>query len=104
RHAGGGATGDRRVTAWRRAIVVTQVAVVFVLLVAASLLLHSFWRMRHVDLGFGAGGVFTMEMRVLNPKYRDAARMATFERDVIERVRALPGVAQASMTSAVPLR
>jgi putative ABC transport system permease protein len=104
RQSSAGATSDRLVTRWRRAIVLAQVAIVLALLVAASLLLHSFYRMRHVDLGFGADGIFTMEMRVLNPKYRDEASMAAFQRDVMDRVRALPDVAQASMTSAVPLR
>jgi putative ABC transport system permease protein len=102
RQSGISSTGDRRVTIWRRAIVAGQVAVVFVLLVAASLLLHSFWRMQRVDLGFKDDGLLTMEMRLLNPKYFQEGRLAQFERDVLERVRALPGVEQASMTTAVP--
>lgn len=51
RQSSASATGDRSLALWRGAIVATQVAVVFVLLIAASLLLHSFWRMQHVDLG-----------------------------------------------------
>jgi putative ABC transport system permease protein len=104
RHSSPSATGDRRVAAWRRAIVVVQVAVVFVLLVAASLLLHSFWRMQQVDLGYSGEGVITMEMRLLNPKYRQRGRVAALQRALMERIRALPGVEQASMTSSVPLR
>lgn len=98
------ATGDRRITLSRRAIVVVQVAVVLVLLVGASLLFHSFLRLQNVDLGFAGDGVITMEMRLLNPKYRQPGRVAEFQRRVMERVRALPGVEQASMTSSVPLR
>jgi putative ABC transport system permease protein len=97
-------TADRRMMLWRRTIVATQVAVVLVLLEAAILLLHSFWRMQHVDLGFDGQGVITMEMRLLNPMYRRGGRMAEFQREVLERVRAVPGVEQASMTSSVPLR
>lgn len=103
RQSGISATGNRGVTLWRRAIVTTQVAVVLVLLVGASLLLHSFWRMQRTDLGFDGDGLITLEMRLLNPKYFQGSRMAQFQREVLERVRALPGVEQASMTSAVPL-
>jgi putative ABC transport system permease protein len=74
------------------------------LLTAASLLLHSFWRMQQVDLGYQGSGLIAMEMRLLHPKFRQPGRMAGFQRAMIERVRALPGVEAASMTSAVPLR
>jgi putative ABC transport system permease protein len=104
RHSSGSITGDRSVISWRRAIVATQVAVVFTLLVAASLLLHSFWRMQQVDLGFQGEGVVTMEMRLLAPRYRQKGRIAEFQRQVLERIRALPGVEQASLTSSVPMR
>jgi putative ABC transport system permease protein len=95
---------DPGVRRWRRAIVTAQVAVVFILLSAASLLLHSFWRMQQVDLGYQGSGLITMEMRLVHPKFREPGRTAAFQRDTIERVRALPGVEAASMTSAVPLR
>jgi putative ABC transport system permease protein len=88
-------TGDRRLRVWRHAVVAAQTGVVLVLLVGAALLLHSFWRMHRVDLGFAGGGVITMEMLLLNSKYREPARVAEFERQVMERVRALSGVAQA---------
>jgi putative ABC transport system permease protein len=104
RHASGTATPDRHMTLWRRGIVVTQVSVVCVLLVTAGLLLHSFVRMQHVNLGFEDGGLLTMEMRLLNPKYHTrAGRIADFQRQLMERVRALPGVEQASMTTAIPM-
>ena len=103
RGAGAATTVDPGMRRWRRAIVAAQVAVVFMLLTAASLLLNSFWRMQQVDLGYESSGIVTMEMRLLHPKFRQPGRMAAFQRDVIDRVRALPGVEAASMTSAVPL-
>ena len=42
------ASGGRHVALWRHAAITTQVAVVLVLFVGAVLLLHSFWRLRHV--------------------------------------------------------
>lgn len=103
RQSSSAATPDRAVALWRRVVVAGQVAVVFVLLVMASLLLHSFWRMQQVDLGFESDGLLTMEMRVLNPKYFQPGRMAQFQREILERVRALPGIQQVGMTSAIPL-
>jgi len=97
-------TGDRSVVAWRRGVLVLQVAVVVFLLVGSGLLLRSFWRLQHVDLGFSADGVVTMEMRLLNPKYFDPGRLAAFNRELMERVRGIPGVANAGVTTAVPMR
>jgi len=104
RQTGGGATASRALSFSRRLVVGMQVAVVLVLLAGGALLLHSFWRMNRVDLGFDPGDVITMEMRLLNPKYRQPGRIAQFEREVLERVRAMSGVAQASLTTAVPMR
>jgi putative ABC transport system permease protein len=104
RQSGGGTTASRSLSLVRRTVVGVQVAVVLLLLVGAGLLLHSFWRMQRVDLGFDASDVVTMEMRLLNPKYRQPGRIATFERDLLERVRAVPGVERASVTTSVPLR
>jgi putative ABC transport system permease protein len=104
RQSGGGATAGRALSFSRRLVVGVQVAVVLLLLVGAGLLLHSFWRMHRVDLGFDADGVVTMEMRLLNPKYRQPGRIAAFERDLLDRVRAVPGVERASLTTSVPMR
>jgi putative ABC transport system permease protein len=97
-------TGDRAILRSRRLIVTFQVAIVVVLLVGSGLLLRSFWRLQHVDLGFSAGDVVTMEMRLLNPKYRAPGRLAAFQEDLLARVRAVPGVARAALTTAVPMR
>jgi len=107
KQSGTTASGGRHLAIWRNAVVTVQVAVVLVLLVGAALLLHSFWRLRHVDLGYDGRNVITMEMRLMREPYRnDTAVRATrrFERDLMERVRALPGVTEASVTTSVPMR
>ena len=104
RLSGGGATASRSLSLVRRTVVSIQVAVVLLLLVGAGLLLHSFWRMQNVDLGFMANDVVTMELRLLNPKYRLPGSIPAFERDLLDRVRAVPGVERASVTTSVPLR
>jgi putative ABC transport system permease protein len=104
RQSGGGATASRALSLYRRVVVGVQVAVVLVLLASAALLIHSFWRMHRVDLGFDAEGVVAMEMRLFNPKYRQPGRIAAFEQDVLDRVRTVPGVERASLTTSVPMR
>jgi len=78
--------------------------VVAALLIGAGLLLHSFWHIQHVDLGFKADDVITMQIRVLNMRYRQRERLAAFEQELLTRVRELPGVTEASLTNAVPMR
>jgi putative ABC transport system permease protein len=99
-----GGVGGTRATLWRNSVTAAQVAIVFVLIAGAGLLLKSFWRVTHVDLGYDGHQVLTMEMRLLNARYSDDARQQAFQREVLDAVKALPGVQEAAVTSAVPLR
>lgn len=104
RRAGVTTTADRGIAALRMAVGGVQAAVVIVLLVGAGLLLHSFWKLQNVPLGFDAGDVLTFETRLLNPKYREKGRIAAFEQELLANVRQLPGVQSASISTAVPMR
>ena len=104
RRAPASSTGDRAILLSRRLIVSVQVAVVVLLLVGASLLLRSFWRLQQIDLGYTAGDVVTMEMRLLDARFRGPGRIASFQDNLLARVRAVPGVARAGLTTAVPMR
>jgi predicted permease len=98
------ASASRGVSRWRRDILMTQVALVLVLLVSATLLLHSLWRLRHVNLGYDGSDVLTMEMYSLLPTTWTPGWLPGFQRDLLDRVRSLPGVTEASLTSSVPMR
>jgi predicted permease len=98
------ATQSRAAAMWRHGLVTAQVAIVVVQLVAGGLLLHSFWKLQHVDLGFLGERVFAAEMRLLDPRYFDESQLRDFQDELLTRVRALPGVQAASITSSVPLR
>jgi len=74
------------------------------LLVSAALLLVSFWRLNHVPLGFDGDKVLTVEMRLLDRKFRAPGAVANFQDAVVARVAAIPGVAEVGLTSAVPFR
>lgn len=87
----------------RRAMVVTQIALVSILLTGSGLLTRSLARVLDVDPGFTSGNVITLRVdpsRVEHPTL--AARNAYFE-SVLHHVRAVPGVDAAGLTDALPL-
>ena len=100
---GGGRTaGDARTSRLRGALVASQLALAAMLVVAAGLTTRSFVRLLQVDPGFEAGGLLTMEYRLPGNKYRSGEAQWAFHREVLERIRAVPGVAAAAGVRALP--
>ena len=101
RRAGITSTADRGLSLTRRAVVSLQVAVVLLLLVGAGLLLHSFWRLQNVPLGFDADDVLTVEMRLLEYGVPGSQGGRRRSRTICSRAsaRALPGVQSAGLTT-----
>jgi putative ABC transport system permease protein len=88
----------------RGALVVTEVAMTLVLLVAAGLLLQTFYRMRYANLGMRPEHVLTLRTALpIWERYQDAARRRAFYSHVLEKVEHLPGVVAAGYTTSVPL-
>jgi putative ABC transport system permease protein len=85
----------------RRALVVAQIAIAMVLLVGGALLMRTLVRLQNVDLGFSASRVVTF--RVDLPDEYPAARERSFYQELLDRLRAMPGVRAASAAYAVPL-
>jgi predicted permease len=108
----GGASGIR--LGLRRALIVTEVAMALVLLVGAGLMINSYARVMRVDMGFGPDQLLTMEINLSGlSRYRTRRNAAHFSvtpqvaelyREVMERVRALPGVRSVGVTSGLPPR
>ena len=98
---GSTASGER--TRTRRLLVVAELALSLVLMVAAGLLLRSFWDLLHARLGFDPRSVMTVRTRLPYPndvsidKYRTIAQKARFLREVLRRSRTLPGVEEAAL-------
>jgi putative ABC transport system permease protein len=90
-----GATSGRKQA--RAALVVAEVALSLVLVVAAGLLLRSFWQIQSVDLGFERSRLLTGALR-LPPQ-----QAAPFLTDLIARIERLPGVTSVAAISGVPL-
>lgn len=95
------ATGGARQVRLRESLVVAQVALAFVLLVGAGLLLASFQRLRQVDLGVKVDGVLSFELHLPEARYDSAAR-ARFYETFAKTVEALPGVRHAGGVSKLP--
>jgi putative ABC transport system permease protein len=100
----GSVSADRATSRWRRTLVGGQAAIATALLVAAALLVTSFWRLTHVPLGFDARGLFTVELRLLDARVRNPDALREFNRTLSERARAIPGIEDAALASAVPFR
>ena len=97
----GSTTGVRRRA--RDMLVAVQMALAVVLLVGAGLLIRSFAEVARVDPGFRVESVLTMSIPLPRTQYRDGTQMWAFLDQVLERVRALPGVRSAAVTSALSL-
>jgi putative ABC transport system permease protein len=102
--AGGrGSTEGRR---GMRALIVAEVAVAFVLLVGAGLLLQSAWRLAGVDPGFQARNVavFRFAMGGMpSSRYNDPQWRARYFRQLLDRAAALPGVRHVGAINELPL-
>ncbi len=90
--------------ALRNAQIVAEIALAFVLLVGAGLLMRSFQAIRAVDLGFRTEHIVSANFALPPSHYSDPQRYLTFLTETLERVRALPGVLSATATLGVPMR
>lgn len=87
----------------RSMLVVSELALAFVLLVGAGLMMKSFVRLSGVDAGFDAKNVLTMALSLPGAKYPENEQQAAFFREVTTRLESLPGVQSAGAVSAIPL-
>src|SRR4029077_15457166 len=106
---GSTASGERART--RRGLVITEFALSLVLMIAAGLLMRSFWDLLNVRLGFNPQSVITVRTRLPYPndtsidKYATASQEAPFVRELIRRCTILPGVEQVAIgdPASIPL-
>jgi len=111
RQEGRGSNGSRQRSRLRHALVIGELALSLVLMVAASLLLRSFWDLFQVPLGFNPTRVMAIETTLPNPNdpntdiYHTATQEAVFLRETLRRIRTLPGVEEAALsdTAGLPL-
>ncbi len=108
---GRGSTGSGEQARTRRILVITEFALSLVLMIAAGLLLRSFWDLLNVRPGFNPENVMAVRTWLPVPNdpetdiYKTAAQEAPFIREVVRRSKTLPGVEEAAMgdLAALPL-
>ncbi len=111
RQEGRGSNGSRRRSRLRHVLVIGELALSLVLMVAAGLLLRSFWDLFKVQLGFNPTRVMAIESSLPNPNdpktdiYRTATQESVFLREAFRRIRTLPGVEETAVSDrqAIPL-
>src|SRR5262249_27856878 len=97
----GSLTVSRRTV--RSLLVAIEAGVALMLLVGSALLIHSFWKLLSVDAGFDPNGVAAIEMAVPQAKYTTPEASARFYQQLLDGIRAVPGVEAAGATTVPPL-
>ncbi|HJQ21067.1 MAG TPA: ABC transporter permease [Gemmatimonadaceae bacterium] len=101
REAGRG-THDASAQLVRRVLVVAEVAIALTLLAGAGLLIRSVMRLQSVNPGFDSHGVLAFTVSLPPVKYRTDTAQRLFYDEALMRIRAVPGVEAAGLTTNVP--
>ena len=97
---GGGSASARR---WFHGLIIAEIAIALTLLVCGGLMVQSFQRLQHIDLGFTPDNLLTLKMVLPESKYSQYRQRVAFSDQLLERVRNVPGVVSAGMTTNIPL-
>lgn len=107
---GRGSTGGSLSIRLRRALVVGEIALSFVLLVGAGLLVKSLWQLASVDPGFRPPELLKAQLQLPASRYEqsfatfpDWPEVKAFTRDVLTRIGRIPGVDAVALASSHPL-
>jgi predicted permease len=85
-------------------LVVSELALALVLLVAAGLLVRSFTKLTAVDLGFDRENVLTARISLPRSKYKEPQKSLAFQQELLQKIKALPGVEAAGTINHTPLK
>jgi putative ABC transport system permease protein len=87
----------------RSALIVSEVALAFVLLAGAGLLVGSFFRMLQVDTGFTSENVMTARLPIARDRFGRPEQLLQYVRLLDERLRAAPGVRDVAFSNVLPM-
>jgi putative ABC transport system permease protein len=87
---------------FRSGLVAAQVAVGFVLLTGAGLLIRTLWNLQHIDPGFNPRNVLTFVVSLPSVRYSSDQQAEFYDR-LLDRISSLPGVKSASAVFPLPL-
>ena len=87
----------------RKFLIVSELTLALMLLIGASLLVKSFWRLTNVNPGFDASHVQTFRLRLPDWKYEKPQMAIAAVKELRRRIAELPGVTSVGITSGIPL-
>ena len=87
----------------RGSLAIGEVALSVMLVIAAGLLIRSFWALSHVDTGFRPDQLLTARITPDQAFCNDAARCLAFYRNLLDRLRSSPGIANVALVNTLPL-
>jgi putative ABC transport system permease protein len=102
KEGGRSATGAGR-HGLRRTLVVIEFALALPLLAGAGLVIHSFWKLTRVDLGFRRDHVLTSYLPLPNDRFSHSEQVTAFYRQLLEKIATLPGISTASVSTGMPI-
>jgi predicted permease len=87
----------------RSSLAVAEIGLAALLIIAAGLLIRSFWALSHVDPGFRAGHILTARITPDQSFCSDTERCLAFYRSLLDKVQSAPGVKNAALVNTLPL-
>jgi putative ABC transport system permease protein len=88
----------------RKALVIVELALALTMLAGGGLALRSFWNLTRVDLGVRVEHGLTFSLPVPSNRVSDAQQTNFYYRQMLEKIRAVPGVETAAVSVGIPLR
>ena len=87
----------------RRLLVVIEFALALTLLTGAGLVIHSFWKLTRVDLGFRADHILTFVLPIPVERFTESGQITALYRQLLEKIEAVPGVSSAAASTGAPV-
>lgn len=104
KNGGHGTTSGTAARRMRDALVIAEIALAFVLLVASGFLMRSFDKLLAIDPGFVATNVLAAGLPINPEQHPDPQELNTYLTSIRAAVKAVPGIREAAVTSALPLK
>jgi putative ABC transport system permease protein len=100
---GGRSAGTAGKHGLRRALVVVEFAMALTLLAGAGLVIHSFWKLTRVDLGFRRDHILTFNLATPIDRFAHPEQITAFYRQLLEKINALPGIVSTTVSTGMPI-
>jgi len=99
----GGRSSGRSRHGLRRALVVAEFALALTLLAGAGMVIHSFWKLTRVDLGFRQDHILTFSLPLHFDRFPNPEGITAFYRPLLEKISAIPGISSVAASTGAPI-